>query len=282
MLKNTRKIAAAWLAKLRENKQPLEKGVFGGVELHAVKGTLRLSSDYDDAWMYALLGRHQNIFDIGSNVGFCSLMAKVQGSSKRILLVDPNPEALSVASRNLILNNMSIRCDFANYFVGDKDGDRIKFWTLGTDAAGSMFKGHAHTAAAMNEFIHVPTVRIDTLIDTVGWKPDLVKVDVEGAEYMALQGASGLAGDRSAIFVVEMHATPETNMLENGRRVLDWCTRHQYKAWYMSTSEHLTDPNTIKDRGRCHLLLTPDDQDYPDYLKNIRQGDTIGQAGIAA
>jgi len=25
-----------------------------------------------------------------------------------------------------------------------------------------------------------------------------------------------------------------------------------------------------------------DDQDYPDYLKNIRQGDTIGQAGIAA
>ena len=280
MLKKTRKIASAVISKLRNPKQILEKGRFGGVELTAVKGTLRLTSDYDDAWMYALLGHYDKIFDIGSNVGFCSLMAKVQGKSKRILLVDPNPDALSVASRNLILNNLSIGCDFANYFVGDKDGDQIKFWTLGTDAAGSMFKGHAHTAAAMNEFIYVPSVTIDTLIDTVGWKPDLVKVDVEGAEYMALQGASKLASEHSVIFMVEMHATPETNMAENARRVLDWCNRHHYKAWYMSTAEHVTDPETLKHRGRCHLLLTPDNQAYPEYLKVIRQGDSVDQASV--
>lgn len=275
MIKNTRKIAAAFFSKLSNRKQPLEKGRFGGFELSAVKGTLRLTSDYDDAWMYALLGHFDNIFDIGSNVGFCSLMAKVQGKRKKILLVDPNPEALSVASKNLILNNLCVQCDFANYFVGEKDGEQIKFWSLGTDAAGSMFKGHAHTAAAMNEFFYVPTVTIDTLVENVGWKPDFVKVDVEGAECLALQGTHKLAQEHAVVFMVEMHATPETNMTENTQRVLNWCTRESYNSWYMSTSEQLLDPNTLKDRGRCHLMLIPNNQPYPDYLKNIKQGQAI-------
>jgi FkbM family methyltransferase len=243
-----------------------------------LKGTARLKIDYDDAWLYALLGKFDRIFDIGANVGHVSMMAKVQDRQKKILLVDPNLKALSTSAMNLIANNFSIHCDYANFCVSDKNGDQIKFWTLDTDAAGSMFKSHAHTAGSLNSFRMVETVTVDSLIDRVGWIPDFIKVDVEGAESLVLQGAERIGKESKAFIMVEMHATAELGMVDNARKVMDWCVKYSYQPWYMSTSALLEIPETLKDRGRCHLLLLPAGQQYPDYLKSIKQGNKLGMS----
>jgi hypothetical protein len=43
----------------------------------------------------------------------------------------------------------------------------------------------------------------------------------------------------------------------------------------MSESSILETPETLKARGRCHLLLLPEEKPYPDYLKKIRQGASL-------
>lgn len=274
-MKKLRKILSALKQKLLGERSPITHGNLGGMPLKVVKGTLRDQPDQDDAWLFHLMGQFENIFDIGANIGQSALMAKVQGKKKRLLLADPNPNALSIAAKNLIINDLAINCDFITAFVGEADGQKLEFWTVGIGAAGSMYKGHAETAAAMRQSTFVPTITLDTLIDSIGWSPDFVKIDVEGAEAKVLQGSERLAASRKTWFMVEMHSPPELTMTENAKNVLDWAIRTGYTAWYMKDAVRLDSPEMIAHRGRCHLLLLPQNTAYPEGLKSILQGSPI-------
>lgn len=268
-----------WLRGLKTRflpfQNPVVKGYLAGVPLQVIKGTLRAQPDQDDAWLFHLMGKFDNIFDIGANIGHSALVAKVQGKDKKLLLADPNPEALSIAAKNLILNRFATNCDFITAFVSDADGQEQQFWTVGSGAAGSMYKGHAETAAAAGQSILAPTVNLDTLVEKVGWSPDFVKIDVEGAEAQVLGGAIKLAGLQKTWFMVEMHSPPELPMLENAKKILGWAGKTGYSVWYMRDACQLTSPDMIADRGKCHLLLLPMDTPYPDALKDIPQRSPI-------
>lgn len=192
-MKKIRRILSGLKQKLLPLQIPVVEGKLAGFNLKTVKGTLRNVPDQDDAWLFYLMGRFDSIFDIGANIGQSALCAKIQGKNKRLLLADPNPEALSIAAKNLILNGFASRCDFITAFVSDKPDETILFYTIGPGAAGCMFKGHAETAAALGQSMKVPTTTIDVLVETMGWTPDFVKIDVEGAEAKVLQGAVALA-----------------------------------------------------------------------------------------
>lgn len=64
--------------------------------------------------------------------------------------------------------NLSGHTSFLAYFVGNRSGEMIKFYSIGADAAGSMFAGHAESASAINQFYLVPTITIDELVTQVG------------------------------------------------------------------------------------------------------------------
>jgi FkbM family methyltransferase len=269
MYKNLKKLIGYYLFK--ENNI-FEDVQICGVSLKVLKGAVPKKADYDDAWFFHLAKHSENFFDIGSNIGYMSLLAALQRKTKNILLVDPNPEALARASQNLIINGFGEKVKFITGFVGDKQGEKVKFYTVGSGAAGSMYKGHAVTASAANKFYYVAMATIDSLVEKVGYLPDLIKIDVEGAESLALKGASKTASFSKTKFMVEMHSFPELTMLENATLVLNWCVENGYKAYYMSNSSEIVDPETISGRGRCHVLLLPKSESYPGYLMNISQG----------
>ena len=205
-------------------------------------------------------------------MGYTALLANIQGYTENLLLVDPNPKALAIAAKNLIYNNLAGNCTFISSFVSDHIGDEIPFYTVGSGAAGSMFKGHAESAASVNSYFMVATTTIDELVRQVGWQPDFVKIDVEGAESLVLAGAGKLAESKTTLFMIEMHSPPELPMVENTKRVLEWCTQFGYESWYMKEGVRLESPEQIAHRGKCHLLLQPKGWSYPEVIKNIQQG----------
>lgn len=278
VIKKLRKFLSGLKHRLLGARYKVVDGALAGRPLRVIRGTLSPVADKDDAWLFALTGRFERIFDIGANIGQSALMAKVQGAGKRLLMADPNPEALSLAAKNLILNDLATSCDFVTAFVGDADGEKIKFWTVGAGAAGSMYKGHATTAASAGLSAEVSSVRIDTLVQRAGWTPEFVKIDVEGAEAKVLEGATQLAALRQAWFMVEMHSPPELPMAENAARVLDWSRRCGYDVWYMRDACRLTAPETLADRGRCHLLLLPPGSAYPAELAQIKENSPLPQS----
>lgn len=240
-----------------------------------VEGTYRDIADYDDAWLLSLAHEAKNVYDIGCNIGQASLLLLWPGRVDNIVLVDPNPSALSVCAENLILNGLSYKARFVCAFASAEEGEMIDFFTVGTGAAGSMFKSHAVTAKNVGSHYQVSTTSIDSLYHQYKILPDLVKIDVEGAESLVLNGAYNIAAKHKTRFFVEMHSSPELSMEDNTIKIMKWCESTGYRPWYLKEKTILDEPRQIAKRGRCHLLLLPKGMALPIYLKSLEQSDPL-------
>lgn len=232
--------------------------------------------DYDDAWILAL-GAHSRIaFDVGANIGKSAFLLLLANKIEELFLIDPNPMALSIAAENMIRNNLSRHIRFINAFISDAENESLKLYTVLSGAAGSMYKSHAKTAGYLN----VQTTTLDSLVKEYQVIPDLVKIDVEGAEAKVLRGATELAKHKQTKFIMEVHGSPELSIIENTNQLLSWCQSNAYTAWYLRDKVVLTDAELIKNRGRYHLLFLPEGSPLPDYLLNIEQRAPLSK-GIA-
>lgn len=260
---------------LKKEKKQYYDFLISNVKLKGLKGTFREKVDKDDAWFFELAKHSEHVFDIGCNLGYMSLIAAIQTTNKSILLADPNPEALAKAAQNMIVNNFGMKTKFISAFIGDSDGKKTRFYTIGSGAAGSMYASHASTASTVNSFYEVENMTIDSLVEKVEHIPDLIKIDVEGAEYLVLKGAVKTAAHKKSSFFIEMHSPQELPMKKNAGLVLQWCKNNGYKAFYLKTATELTTEETIANRGKCHLLLLPKEASYPNYLTNIKEGSPL-------
>ncbi|WP_162919919.1 FkbM family methyltransferase [Hanstruepera ponticola] len=257
--------------KIGNNKEKIDTIKLCGVPLQVLAGTIRQQVDQDDAWWFYLAKHHQVIFDIGCNVGYTALLALIQDPQKQLVLVDPNPNALQKAAQNIIMNGVGNHVNYVSAFVGNSVDDTIKFYTIGSGAAGSMHASHAQTASALGASMDVKTLTLDYLYDDYKPVPDLVKIDVEGAETLVMEASKKLAKETQCTFFIEMHNVEHLGMEAAGQLMLDWCKEMDYNAWYLKTGEALINAVTIKNRGKCHLLLLPKNKSYPHYLKGIPQ-----------
>lgn len=249
----------------------LQSVLLCGKPLKLIPGTLRAKEDQDDAWWFYLAKYHDTIFDIGCNIGYTALLALIENPNKYLLLVDPNPLALQKAATNLIVNGMGSHVHYLSSFVSNSVKETVTFYTVGSGAAGSMHASHAKTAALTNSCMEVQTVSLDYLFDLYKVFPDLVKIDVEGAEALVIEGAKEMAKATACNFFVELHTVEGIGMEGMGQYMLDWCEEMEYKAWYLKTGSVLTNAQIIKSRGKCHLLLMPKHRAYPKYLIGVSQ-----------
>ncbi|MCB0698982.1 MAG: FkbM family methyltransferase [Chitinophagales bacterium] len=272
---NLRKLISAYRLKLFGQKPKFEQVHLLGKEMMLYTGIINKKADKDDAWWYALSQRYEQIFDIGANVGYSAILACIHNPDKSILLVDPNTDAIAVAKTNLEINGLGKNKQYINAFVSDSSGAHVKFFTLGTGSAGSMYSSHADSAGMVNAYSMVETMMLDDIVDMTGITPDLIKVDVEAAESFVLGGATKLATQQVSVFLIEMHGPEEMPMVKNAGLILEWCRTNSYKAYYMKDHVELTSVEQIAHRGRCHLLLLPVNVAYPEYLNRINEGDEI-------
>ncbi len=275
MLRKLKKTLGGIRHLIFSKKEKFEHSVINGKNIKATKGCIRVENDMDDVWFNKLSQNSEKIFDIGCNVGYTSLVALSNDSVKRVLMVDPNPEALAMANKNVICNNYIHKTNSFLGFVSDQNDAELEFFTLGYGAAGSMYKTHAETAAAIGSSYKVQTTTIDFLADYFQWIPDFMKVDVEGAEFFVLNGAKKTVTNNPIKILVEMHSSPELSMFDNATKVLNWCREVGYTAWYIRDSELLNSAEVIRARGKCHLLLLPINTPYPEYLMNSKEREKL-------
>ncbi len=120
------------------------------------------------------------VFDIGANVGFYSLIAsKLTGSTGKVYAFEPAPKNLNYLKRHIEINKCINSTVVSGAVSNKKD---LMYFDDGDHAAtGSLSKKHGA--------LLVPTFDLDSLIDDeIITPPNLMKVDVEGAEFDVLTG----------------------------------------------------------------------------------------------
>ena len=231
-----------------------------------------ISLDYDTGWSIELSKKANIIFDVGCNIGINSILFNQFSPAKKIYLFEPNPEALSVAVENSILNNFAEKVRIFNYCISNENDKVMKFYSVLEGAAGSLYEDFSKTASDLRSSYDVRTKTIDKVCEDENIIPDFVKIDVEGHEHQVLEGASKIALKGKTKYLVEMHSSNLLSMEENSNKVIAWAIKMNYKVLYLSKMVFIKNSDLIKNRGRCHLLLVPEDYVISSKLKSIKQG----------
>lgn len=128
-------------------------------------------------------------YDLGGNVGFFSVIAARYITHGTIYSFEPIPFNIVYFKKHLELNRKRIKCkniQVLPYAISDKEGDV----TISHDKVA--IEGNTYIKSAYlstTECIVVKCYSIDGLLKEGYEKPDVIKIDVEGAEYDVLLGA---------------------------------------------------------------------------------------------
>ena len=143
------------------------------------------------------------VIDVGANIGYYTIITgKRVGVNGRVLAFEPEENNFSLLSRNISLNKLNNVTVF-KIALANKSGEESLY--LDNDN-----KGHHSLSSQKSRTEKIVLVRTDTLdniLEKYGSpKVDLIKMDIEGAECLALEGmAKTLAINLDLILLTEFY-----------------------------------------------------------------------------
>jgi FkbM family methyltransferase len=161
-------------------------------------------------------------YDLGTNLGFFSLIAARQVDvAGQVYGFEPDPQIAQRVRANLNYNG------FKNFTLTEsavwRETGTVKFAQV--DAASSLDRGTGQIAESpeRERTISVPAIALDDFVKTAR-PPNLIKCDVEGAEFEALRGAASVLAGHHPDIVCEIHSP------ENGIAVRDLLLQLGYQV----------------------------------------------------
>jgi FkbM family methyltransferase len=136
------------------------------------------------------------VYDVGANVGFYTLLASVRaGAGGRIVAFEPLPRNLQILRRHVALNR-AVNVDIFAGAVTDRPG--VARFVNSSIPEMARLSDHGE--------IEVQTFQLDEMIEAGRIAPpDILKIDVEGAEFGVLQGAQRMLTRSRPIILLATH-----------------------------------------------------------------------------
>lgn len=164
----------------------------------------------------SILGKEDVFYEVGANNGFLGLLAaKIIGPEGHVYAFEPLPKNAQKALQLMQINGVD-NFTLLPKAVSEKEG-KVESFLGDSNSTPSLIQGdrdHSITVAA---------VTLDGFVRENRW-PNLIKVDVEGAELLVLKGASQLMSSNDApLWIIEVHGE------SNDYAVMDLLTSHGYK-----------------------------------------------------
>ena len=159
------------------------------------------------------------VWDAGANAGFYTLaMARLVGDRGRVYAFEPFPENLDNLLRHVRLNGLTnttvvqAALGARTGLVGFQPGPRNEMGSISTKSTNHL----------------VPLLSADDFVrQDPASRPDLLKIDVEGAESDLLSGADRLLRDVGPDIVLALHGD------EQARKCLDLLSEQGYEVLYL-------------------------------------------------
>jgi FkbM family methyltransferase len=145
------------------------------------------------------------VYDVGANIGYISLiLASRVGEEGKVFAFEALPNNIERWRANVILNGLSDRMHLFSGAVSSQSTP-VRFLV---HASGGMGKA-VGSAGRDNSFlkeIEVPGISLDDFLFSMGNPPpQLIKMDIEGGEVLALPGMQRLLKENHPILLMELH-----------------------------------------------------------------------------
>jgi FkbM family methyltransferase len=202
------------------------------VDLHAVGYTLMLIGQYEKPetdFLKSVCGNDSIFLDIGANLGWYSLVMGRQFPGARIFAFEPIPSTFAALQKNIALNFLE-NIEALQLGMFNK-ADEMKF-LFAADVSGATslrLVGQTRGQAPLQE-ITCPTTTLDLFCTSRMVVPDLIKIDVEGAELMVAQGAEKTLA-HTPVLLIELLRKWSREFGYHPNDVFALLANYGYQAW---------------------------------------------------
>lgn len=157
----------------------------------------------------ALLRPGMVYFDAGANVGFFAMLAaRLLGPTGRVVCFEPLPENARQIEHNAALNGFSTITVSLDALGGS---NRTETFRTSAEPTWGMLNSVGKSPDRSVGIIQVNVRTLDSLCGPgVLPYPDLIKIDVEGAEGELLEGAAATIAACRPLLIIELHNTNDT------------------------------------------------------------------------
>lgn len=194
----------------------------------------RLPEYYEMNFVKKIIRNDDIFFDVGSNLGSYSLIAASTSHNSKVYAFEPSKKAYNRLLENLKLNGYGDRIKTFNYAVSDKSS-QLGF----TDDPRPEISHISYFQKMVSR--KVKAVSLDDFISNLSIKKiKLIKIDVEGYEYMVLKGASKIL--RKSIvdyFLIEINKDSFKYKIDPDK-IFSFLKSYGYNTYYFRNSSRLT------------------------------------------
>ena len=177
-----------------------------------------------------LQARQFKVFwDVGANIGFISWFVRSMQPDIELVLLEPDTLNASLI-RLTVQSNHLTKVSLIEAAISHAEGtmtfvrDRVSGATghlEEVDTAGDLATIQGSYAVQNTEKVRVECRTLDGMVSSGVAAPDLIKIDVELAEYLVVQGGEQLFARKATMVLIEIC----------DGRVLEFFARHGYDVW---------------------------------------------------
>jgi FkbM family methyltransferase len=185
-------------------------------------------------WIDELLRPGDTFFDVGAHYGWMSMLAcHCVGRKGKVVAFEASPPLVELLQYNKKANSFR-QMEIVPKAVADSDGRVVPFYLVdrGDSFLNSLVEHRTEPTARLAEqksTIQVETITLDEFSKITNTHPNAVKVDVEGAELLVLQGSREILKECRTAFIVAVHPTWLPSG-QNAMEVFDLFRFHGYKV----------------------------------------------------
>ncbi|MBC7921462.1 MAG: FkbM family methyltransferase [Ferruginibacter sp.] len=182
----------------------------------------------------------QTVLDLGANVGYYSVLAsRLVGTKGRVVSFEPSVRNLSLLYRHLRANQAE------NVMVipaACSDTHQLALFASGdTYATGHLVEGQENAASRI-QVTAVPCLTVDEVVERLDLSPDVMKIDVEGAELDVLKGAAKTLADCQPAIFLSVHSD----------QLRESCSKLLEELGYVVETINQEDPNELLAKHQGH------------------------------
>ncbi len=190
------------------------------------------------------------VIDIGSHIGSYAIVAsKSVGQDGKVVAIEADPTNFDILIQNIHLNKLT-NVVALNYAVYSKE-TRIKLYLPNSDRSDVSYTKYNtvmnQRAHGEEKFVDVSANTLDSLLQQNGISPEnvnWVKIDVEGAEFEVLKGATEILSKSIDInLLIEIHNLSEGK--NQYGEIMTFLEGYNFKNQFEKKYEH----------GEMHVIL---------------------------
>jgi FkbM family methyltransferase len=176
------------------------------------------------------------VVDIGAHMGrYTIISSKRVGTNGKVVAIEAHPGNFEMLNRNIKLNQLTNVIPL-NYAVYSKE-TKIKLYLPEEDSGFTIYNTiMSNRAGTEDKFVEVNANTLDCLLqlnqireEEVNW----VKIDVEGAEFEVLKGATNvLTNSKDIALLIEIHGP------DNYRPILNFLSLYNFKIDFEKSNKN--------------------------------------------